>query len=116
MHTKKEFMKLSADFKECRDVLVALGDENRLHILYQMMITADPMGMRVGDIVKMSSLSRPAVCTTFTASLLSVSLAAISATPKSVIIVPKNIPAARPDATIFFIISAHAPFLKSTRE
>ena len=38
MHTKKEFMKLSADFKECRDVLVALGDENRLHILYQMMI------------------------------------------------------------------------------
>ena len=55
MHTKKEFMKLSADFKECRDVLVALGDENRLHILYQMMITADPMGMRVGDIVKMSS-------------------------------------------------------------
>ena len=61
MHTKKEFMKLSADFKECRDVLVALGDENRLHILYQMMITADPMGMRVGDIVKLSSLSRPAV-------------------------------------------------------
>ena len=41
--------------------LVALGDENRLHILYQMMITADPMGMRVGDIVKVSSLSRPAV-------------------------------------------------------
>ena len=26
MHTKKEFMKLSADFKECRDVLVALSD------------------------------------------------------------------------------------------
>ena len=46
MHTKKEFMKLSADFKECRDVLVALGDENRLHILYQMMITADPMGSK----------------------------------------------------------------------
>ena len=61
MHTKKEFMRLSADFKECRDVLVALGDENRLHILYQMMITADPMGMRVGDIVRLSSLSRPAV-------------------------------------------------------
>ena len=53
MHTKKEFMRLSADFKECRDVLVALGDENRLHILYQMMITAEPMGIRVGDIVRM---------------------------------------------------------------
>ena len=45
MHTKKEFMRLSADFKECRDVFAALGDENRLHILYQMMVTANPMGM-----------------------------------------------------------------------
>ena len=33
MHTKKEFMRLSADFNECRDVLVALGDENRLHVI-----------------------------------------------------------------------------------
>ena len=33
MHTKKEFMRLSADYKECRDVLVALGDENRLNSL-----------------------------------------------------------------------------------
>lgn len=61
MHNKQEFMKLASDFKDCRTVLVALGDENRLHILYQMMITVKPMGMRVGDIVKMSSLSRPAV-------------------------------------------------------
>lgn len=61
MHNKLEFMKLASDFKDCRAVLVALGDENRLHILYQMMITVKPMGMRVGDIVKMSSLSRPAV-------------------------------------------------------
>lgn len=61
MHTKKEFISLASDFRECRAVLVALGDENRLHILYQMMVTAKPMGMRVGDIVKMSSLSRPAV-------------------------------------------------------
>ena len=61
MHNKQEFMKLASDFKDCRAVLVALGDENRLHILYQMMVTAKPMGMRVGDIVKMSSLSRPAV-------------------------------------------------------
>jgi len=58
---KKRVYEIIGDFKECRDVLVALGDENRLHILYQMMITADLMGMRVGDIVKMSSLSRPAV-------------------------------------------------------
>ena len=61
MHTEKEFISLASDFRECRAVLVALGDENRLHILYQMMVTAKPMGMRVGNIVKMSSLSRPAV-------------------------------------------------------
>ena len=35
MHTKKEFMKLSADFKECRDVLVALGDEKLRKIIFQ---------------------------------------------------------------------------------
>ena len=56
MHTGKEFMKLAEDFRICRPVLVALGDENRLHILYQMMISAEPRGMRVGQIVKMSSL------------------------------------------------------------
>lgn len=61
MHSKKEFTELAADFRDCRAVLAALGDENRMHILYQMMVTAKPMGMRVGDIVKMSSLSRPAV-------------------------------------------------------
>ena len=61
MHTKKEFMRLSMDFKECRNVLVALGDENRLHILYQMMTLANPLGIRMGDIVHLSNLSRPAV-------------------------------------------------------
>lgn len=61
MHTGQEYFKLAADFKEARPVLVALGDENRLHILYQMMMAATPNGVRVGDIVKMSSLSRPAV-------------------------------------------------------
>ena len=61
MHTQKEFSQLALDFRDCRSVLVALGDENRLHILYQMMVTAKPMGLRVGDIMQMSSLSRPAV-------------------------------------------------------
>ena len=53
MHTEKEFMQLAGDFRASRPVLIALGDENRLHILYQMMIAADPMGR--------SDLSRPAV-------------------------------------------------------
>lgn len=61
MHTQQEFMKLAADVRNCRPVLAALGDENRLHILYQMMCTMQPRGVRVGEIVKRSSLSRPAV-------------------------------------------------------
>ena len=61
MHTENEFMRLAGDFRYCRSVLLALGDENRLHILYQMMLCADPMGVRVGEIVKRSNLSRPAV-------------------------------------------------------
>lgn len=61
MHSEKEFMKLITDFRQCRAVLVALGDENRLHILYQMMCSLNPRGIRVGEIVEKSSLSRPAV-------------------------------------------------------
>lgn len=61
MHTRDDVMALAADFRACRPVLVALGDENRLHILYQMMVCAKPRGMRVGEIGQMSSLSRPAL-------------------------------------------------------
>ena len=61
MHSEKEFMKLATDFRKCHPVLVALGDENRLHILYQMMCSQNPRGIRVGEIVERSSLSRPAV-------------------------------------------------------
>ena len=43
MHGKKEFGKLASDFKDCRDVLIALGDENRLHLLYQMMTAENPI-------------------------------------------------------------------------
>lgn len=61
MHTQKEFMRLAEDFRSCRPVLTALGDENRLHMLYRMMIAAEPRGIRVGEIVRRSDLSRPAV-------------------------------------------------------
>ena len=61
MHGKKEFVKLASDFRGCRDVLIALGDENRLHLLYQMMVAENPMGIRVGEITKRTNLSRPAV-------------------------------------------------------
>ena len=61
MHGKKEFARLASDFRNCRDVLIALGDENRLHLLYQMMTAEEPRGIRVGEITKRTNLSRPAV-------------------------------------------------------
>ena len=61
MHNLMEFSKLAADFRECREALIALGDENRLHMLYMMMTTAKPEGMRVGEITSGTHLSRPAV-------------------------------------------------------
>ena len=61
MHGKKEFGKLASDFRDCREVLIALGDENRLHLLYQMMIAENPIGIRVGEITKRTNLSRTAV-------------------------------------------------------
>ena len=42
MHTEKEFRQLAEDFRACRAVLAALGDENRLHMLYGMMTAAEP--------------------------------------------------------------------------
>jgi DNA-binding transcriptional ArsR family regulator len=61
MHTENELMKLAEEFKYCKQILIALGDENRLHIIYQIMISVNPRGLRVGDIVNRSSLSRPTV-------------------------------------------------------
>ena len=61
MHDRNEFGKLSEDFKACRETLVALGDENRLHMLYMMMLSEKPEGLRVGEITTMTNLSRPAV-------------------------------------------------------
>ena len=61
MHTKQDFTNLAADFRQCRPVLAALGEETRLHILYQMMVSQEPRGLRVGEIGNLTSLSRPAV-------------------------------------------------------
>ena len=47
-------MKLSADFKECRDVLVALGDENRLHQSIQVggcLLSLERVIMRLKNIL-----------------------------------------------------------------
>lgn len=52
--------KLEEEFKSCRKVLNAVGDENRQHLLC-VMIESPLYGSRVIDIAERTSLSRPAV-------------------------------------------------------
>lgn len=60
MDSKKELIKLQAEFKACQRVLTALGDETRQH-LFSIMMMEKCSGSRVVDIAKKTNLSRPAV-------------------------------------------------------
>ena len=61
MHTRADIEELAEDFENCRKVLVAFGDENRQHLILEMMKMGDCFGARVGDITERTHLSRPAV-------------------------------------------------------
>lgn len=61
MHTKAEIDKLASDFEKCRKVLLALGDENRQHMILEMMQMNQCNGVRVNEITEKTHLSRPAV-------------------------------------------------------
>ena len=52
---------LAEEFEDCRRILLALGDENRQHLLLEMMRMDQCGGVRVGAITERSHLSRPAV-------------------------------------------------------
>lgn len=58
---KTDIEKLTEDFKNCQKVLAALGDENRQHLILEMMKMEKCSGARVGDITERIHLSRPAV-------------------------------------------------------
>src|SRR5574344_1210729 len=62
---ENEINQLLSQFAESKDVLIALGDETRLHIVMEMLKVASGKshceGMRVGEIAKVTSLSRPAM-------------------------------------------------------
>lgn len=58
---KVDIEKLAEDFKNCQKVLAALGDENRQHLILEMMKMGKCSGVRVGDITEKTHLSRPAV-------------------------------------------------------
>lgn len=52
---------LAEEFKRCQKLFIALGDENRQHLIIEMMQMGSCGGARVGDIAKRTNLSRPAV-------------------------------------------------------
>lgn len=58
---QKELETLSEEFRASQKVLIALGDENRQHLILEMMQMGDCNGSRVGDITERTHLSRPAV-------------------------------------------------------
>lgn len=57
----EEIRCLAAEFENCRKTLLALGDENRQHMILEMMRMEQCGGVRVGAITERTNLSRPAV-------------------------------------------------------
>ena len=57
----QEIQQLTREFERCRKTLLALGDENRQHLILEMMQIGQCSGVRVGAITEKTHLSRPAV-------------------------------------------------------
>lgn len=58
---RKEIQRLAEEFESCQKILLALDDENRQHLILEMMKTEECGGVRVGVITEKTHLSRPAV-------------------------------------------------------
>ncbi len=56
-----EIEKLAEEFSACQKILSAFGDENRQHLILEMMQMGKCQGVRVGEITAKTHLSRPAV-------------------------------------------------------
>lgn len=57
----EEIRQLAKEFESCRKIMLALGDENRQHLILEMMRMEHCGGVRVGAITEKTNLSRPAV-------------------------------------------------------
>ena len=57
----EEIKKLATEFESCQKILLALGDENRQHMMLEIMRMEHCGGVRVGTITEKTNLSRPAV-------------------------------------------------------
>lgn len=61
MNLKEAIHQLTVEFKDCQCILNALGDENRQHLILEMLQMGNCNGVRVGAITEKTHLSRPAV-------------------------------------------------------
>ncbi|MDD6466663.1 MAG: metalloregulator ArsR/SmtB family transcription factor [Erysipelotrichaceae bacterium] len=59
--SKETIQDLANEFENCQKILIALGDENRQHLILEMIRLGNCNGVRVGEITAKSHLSRPAV-------------------------------------------------------
>ena len=57
----EDIQHLAEEFESCQKILLALGDENRQHLILELMRIDDSNGARVGTITEKTHLSRPAV-------------------------------------------------------
>lgn len=61
MDTHDDVAKLANDFAACAEILAAIGDETRQHLILEMLKMGDCSGVRVVEITEKTNLSRPAV-------------------------------------------------------
>lgn len=61
MEHKKEIENLANDFQKCQEILVAIGDVNRQHMIVEMLRTGRCSGIRINEIIASTNLSKPTV-------------------------------------------------------
>lgn len=61
MEINEKICLFADNFAACSNMLTAIGDETRMHIIIEMLKIGDCYGVRVGNIAEKTNLSRPAV-------------------------------------------------------
>lgn len=61
MDIHDQVMRLAEQFAESRQILTAIGDETRQHLILEMMKLKECTGVRVCEVTEKTNLSRPAV-------------------------------------------------------
>lgn len=61
MELSEKVSTFAKGFAQCGEMLSAIGDETRQHLILEMLKTGNCQGLRVGEITEKTNLSRPAV-------------------------------------------------------